>query len=136
MYGKLFESIYDGTLVEDWKALVTFQQMIILCDQDGILDMTAGAMSRRTGIPLEIIKQGIEILENPDKASRSPKESGKRIIRLNDHRDWGWQIVNHKHYRDLRTANDKREYMRVYMQEKRAKESKERLDELDRLMKK
>ena len=122
MYGKLFESIYDGTLVEDWRALITFQQMIILCDSDGILDMTPSAMARRTGIPLEHIKDGIAILENTDTESRTPDESGRRIVRLDDHREWGWRIVNHKHYRDLRTANDKREYMRNYMREKREKE--------------
>lgn len=122
MYGKLFESIYDGTLVEDWRALITFQQMIILCDSDGILDMTPSAMARRTGIPLEHIKDGIEILESNDDHSRTPDEKGRRIVRLDDHREWGWRIVNHKHYRDLRTANDKRTYMRKYMQDKRARE--------------
>ena len=122
MYGKLFESIYDGTLVEDWRALITFQQMIILCDSDGILDMTANAISRRTGIPADIINKGIEILESDDHFSRTPDEKGRRIVRIDDHRNWGWRIVNHKHYRDLRTANDKREYMRNYMREKREKD--------------
>jgi len=122
MYGKLFESIYDGTLVEDWEALITFQQMIILCDSDGVLDMTASAIARRTGIPIKHIKHGISVLESPDPESRSPNSKGKRIIRLNDHREWGWTIVNHKHYRDLRTADDRREYMRKYMRDKREKE--------------
>ena len=124
MYGKLFESIYDGTLVEDWQALITFQQMIILCDSDGVLDMTIGAISRRTGIPAKHIKHGIEILEGADPESRSPNEEGKRIIRIDEHRAWGWTIVNHKHYRDLRTSNDRREYMRQYMRDKRKKLTK------------
>jgi len=119
MYGKLFVSIYDGTLAEDWRALVTFQQMIILCDQDGILDMTPAAIQKRTGIPIEHIKAGIEILEAEDPYSRTPKENGRRIVRLSDTRRWGWRIVNHKHYRDLRTADDRREYMRKYMRTKR-----------------
>lgn len=122
MYGKLFVSIYDGTLAEDWRALVTFQQMIILCDQDGILDMTPLAIQKRTGIPIEHIKAGIEILESEDPYSRTPREHGKRIIRLSDDRPWGWHIVNHKHYRDLRTAEERREYMREYMRGKRAKD--------------
>lgn len=122
MYGKLFESIYDGTLVEDWRALITFQQMIILCDSDGILDMTVGAISRRTGIPQEHIKHGVTVLEAPDVQSRTPDEEGKRIVRIDDHRAWGWRIVNHKYYRDLRTKEDRREYMRNYMREKRSKQ--------------
>ena len=120
MYGKLFESIYDGTLVEDWRALITFQQMIILCDSDGVLDITIPAMARRTGIPIEHIRHGVKILESPDPSSRTPNEKGKRIIRIDEHREWGWVIVNHKHYRDLRTSSDRREYMRNYMAKKRA----------------
>ncbi len=122
MYGKLFVSIYDGTLVEDWRALITFQQMIILCDQDGILDMTPHAIQQRTGIPIEHLKAGIEILENKDPYSRTAKENGRRIIRISPERPWGWEIVNHKHYKELRTAEDRREYMREYMREKREKE--------------
>lgn len=122
MYGKLFESIYDGTLVEDWQALITFQQMIILCDSDGTLDMTPSAISRRTGIPINHIKHGIKILEKEDPESRTPDENGKRIKRIDEHRDWGWVIINHKKYRDLKTSSDRREYMRRYMRKKREKE--------------
>lgn len=101
MYGKIFESIYDGSLAEDWRALITFQQMIILCDADGRIDMTALAISRRTGIPIEHIKAGIQILESPDPSSRTPGEEGRRIILLDQHRDWGWMIVNHTYYKGL-----------------------------------
>ena len=61
MYGKIFESIYDGTLGDDWRALITFQQMIVLCDSDGVVDMTPAAISRRTNIPVEHIEAGIKI---------------------------------------------------------------------------
>ena len=98
MYGKLFESMYDGTLVEDWRALITFQQMIVLCDPDGIVDVTPAALSRRTGIPIEHIEKGIGILEGEDPYSRTPDSDGRRIVRLDDHRQWGWYIVNHKKY--------------------------------------
>jgi len=120
MYGKIFTSIYDGTLAEDWRALITFQQMIVLCDSDGLLDMTPQAISKRTGIPIEHIKAGIEILENKDPYSRTDKEDGRRITRVDDHRPWGWYIVNHKYYRDLKTKQERRDYMREYMRNKRA----------------
>jgi len=101
MYGKLFDSMYDGTLVEDWRALITFQQFIILCDADGTVDMTPSAISRRTGIPIEHIKAGIEILENADPYSRTPDEDGRRIAHIDEHRPWGWYIVNHNKYKKL-----------------------------------
>lgn len=126
MYGKIFHSIYDGTLAEDWRALITFQQLIVLCDADGIIDMTPQSIARRTGIPIEHIEAGLSILTEPDPQSRSDKEDGKRILPIDD-RGWGWQIVNHKFYRDLRTADDRREYMRNYMRNKRKEESKQKL---------
>ena len=122
MYGKIFHSIYDGTLAEDWRALITFQQLIVLCDADGVVDMTPQSISRRTGIPIEHIEAGIAILIAPDPSSRTTNDQGKRLLPLNPDRDWGWEIVNHKHYRDLRTAEDRREYMRNYMKEKRSKQ--------------
>lgn len=124
MYGKLFASMYDGSLamVGPWEALVTFQQMIILADQEGFVDMTPDAISRRTIIPLEIIRKGIEELEKPDPQSRDSTNDGRRIERISAERDWGWQILNYAKYRQIRSAEERREYMRGYMRKKREKE--------------
>lgn len=120
MYGKIFEQIYDGSLRLNWKALITFQQMIVLCDSDGVVDMTHEALHFRTGIPLEIINEGIQELESPDERSRSPEHNGRRIIRLDEHRDWGWFLVNHQYYRDLISREEKKEKDRIRIKEKRA----------------
>jgi hypothetical protein len=112
MYGKIFDSIYDGTLAEDWRALVTFQQFIVLSDPDGVVDMTQNAIARRTGIPIEHIEAGVKFLEQPDPYSRTEGHSGVRIERLDKHRPWGWRIVNHKKYRDLSSRQDKKRYDR------------------------
>lgn len=120
MYGRIFRSIYDGTLADNWQALVTFQQLLVLCDQQGIVDMTPGAISRTTGIPLDIIGAGLAALEAPDPASRTPTEEGRRVARLDDHRDWGWRIVNFAAYRAIRSAEDKRQADRVRIARKRA----------------
>lgn len=121
MYGKVFESMYDGTLASEgpWQALVTFQQLIVLADQDGVVDMTASAISRRTSIPLEIIKAGLEVLVQPDPDSRTPDEDGRRIVCLESHRDWGWQIVNHRKYQQMRNAEERREYLRLAQAKRR-----------------
>lgn len=123
MYGKVFSSMYDGTLATKgpWQALVTFQQMIVLADKDGVVDMTAHAISRRTSIPLEIIEAGIVELALPDPESRSAVEDGRRIVLLEGHRTWGWQIVNYAKYAALRSAEERREYMRIAQAEHRAR---------------
>lgn len=108
MYGKVFESMYDGTLAGHWQALVTMQQLIVLATPDGVVDMTPDSIARRTTIPLEIIVAGIEHLEQPDPHSRSPDEGGRRIVRIEPHRPWGWRLVNHAKYRDLVSQEQKR----------------------------
>lgn len=121
MYGKVFTQMYDGTLATrgPWQALVTFQQMIVLCDSDGVIDMTPEAIARRTTLPLDIVNIGIAALEQPDAESRTPALEGRRIVRLSDQRTWGWKIVNYAHYRALRSQEDRREYMRTYQRERR-----------------
>lgn len=123
MYGKIFAQIYDGSLYGHWQALVTFQQMIVLAEQDGTLNMTPQALAARTSIPLEIIQAGIEELERPDADSRTPTEEGRRIVRLSEHRSWGWRIVNFEAYNKLRSAEERREYMKQYQRERRKQES-------------
>lgn len=116
MYAKIFAQIYDGTLCTrgPWQALVTFQQMLVLADQDGNVDMTATAISRRTTIPEDIIRCGIESLLLPDEESRTPAEDGRRIVPLSEGRSWGWRIVNYAHYRQLKRESDRRDYHREY----------------------
>jgi hypothetical protein len=123
MYAKIFAQIYDGTLCTHgpWQALVTFQQFLVLADQNGVVDMTANAISRRTTIPLDIIKQGIDALLLPDPESRTPTEEGRRIVSLSDGRGWGWRVVNYGHYRQLKREEDRREYHRQHWQKRKAK---------------
>jgi hypothetical protein len=108
--------MYDGTLYGHWQAIVTFQQMIVLADADGIVDMTPQAMAARTSIPLEIIQAGLPILESADPYSRTPGQDGRRIELLDQHRPWGWHIVNHEKYKRLRDADELREQNRERQQ--------------------
>ena len=119
MYGKIFTSMYDGTLADNWEALITFQQMIVLSNAQGIIDMTTIALSRRTGIPIDVIEKGIKILEKPDKYSRTNVEDGRRISLIDEHKPWGWYIVNHLKYRNIGNHEDKKKADRIRIAEKR-----------------
>lgn len=134
MYTKIFKQMYDGTLVgsNHWHTLVTFQQMLILADPEGVVDMTPEAMSRTTGIPVDVLRSGIAELMKPDTNSRTPDHEGRRIIPLDDHRDWGWSITNFTHYRDMVDNETRRAYFRKYKSEyrknKKLRESKTDVD--------
>jgi hypothetical protein len=127
VYAKIFSQIYDGTLCTNgpWEALVTFQQMLILADQDGAVDMTIPAIARRTTIPREIIERGVVALMEPDPDSRTPTEEGRRLVPLADGRTWGWRIVNYVKYRQIKREEDRREYHREYWHKRKLKDSTE-----------
>lgn len=120
MYGKIFAKMYEGTLYGHWEALVTFQQMIVLCDADGMIDMTPQAIASRTSIPLDIIERGIKVLEAPDPYSRSPEQDGRRIERIDGHRPWGWHLVNHSKYMAMQDADTVRAQTRERVRKHRA----------------
>lgn len=111
--------MYEGTLYGHWQAIVTLQQMLVLCNSEGVVDMTPQAMSARTSIPLEIIQKGIEVLSQPDPYTRTPGEEGKRIVLIEDHRPWGWYIVNYKKYQKLKSHQEKLEADRTRIADKR-----------------
>lgn len=96
------------------------QQLIVLSTPDGIVDMTPDAIANRTTIPLDIIKKGLAFLEQPDPYTRTPGEDGRRIVPLDEHRPWGWRLVNHGKYTRLRNMEEKREADRVRIYEKRS----------------
>jgi len=127
MYGKIFKSMYEGTLYGQWEAIITMQQFIVPADMDGIVDMTPPSIAAQTSIPLKIIEKGIKTLEADDPYSRTEGQNGKRIRLLNPNRPWGWEVINYKKYRDMASAEDKRIYMKEYMRKYRVKPCKEKL---------
>lgn len=101
MYAKVFTSMWDGSLYGKLEASAVLMACVTLCNAQGILDMTPEAISGRTGWPVEFVRKGITELEQPDARSRTPDDDGRRLAKLDDHRDWGWLIVNYEKYRTL-----------------------------------
>jgi hypothetical protein len=86
--------------------------LLVLADRDGVVDMTLDAIARRTNVPETIVANAIAHLMCADRASRSPEEDGRRLVKLDSRRDWGWQIVNYDHYRNIRDEESRRAYFR------------------------
>ena len=133
MYAKVFRQMYDGSLatVGPWEAMVTFQQFLILADRYGDVDMTPEVIARTSTIPLEIILKGIDALTKPDEKSRTPSEDGRRITLIDPHRDWGWTVVNYEKYAAMRSAEERREYKRRWMEHKRKLTNVDSVDVVD-----
>jgi len=81
--------------------------------------MTPQSISRRTGIPIEHIKAGMEGEERDEKYSRTPDQEGRRIELIDPHRPWGWFIVNHEKYKLLKDSDTVRAQNRARKQKQR-----------------
>lgn len=122
LYARVFVQILDSSLAENWQARHVFEDMLKLAS-DGVVDMTRQAIARRTNVPLEVINEAIAVLEAPDPASRDQQDDGRRLVRIDEHRDWGWMIVNWSKYEAIRSSGDEkvktRERVRRFRERKR-----------------
>lgn len=124
MFAKVFGQIFDSSIAEDYNCRRMFMDLLVLADETGAVDMTPEAIARRTNVPLDEVKRYLSELCQPDPTSRSLLEEGKRLIPLSPDRDWGWQIVNYRHYRNLRDKEALRNYFRQAQRDYRAKKKR------------
>lgn len=109
LYAKVFTQILDSSIAEDFEVRHVFEDFLKVCtigENGGIVDMTRQALSRKFNMPLDKLNRAIERLEAPDLNSRNQDFEGRRLVRIDDHRDWGWRIVNWVEYEKLKTKAD------------------------------
>lgn len=109
LYAKVFTQILDSSIAEDFEVRHVFEDFLKVCtigDNGGVVDMTRQALSRKFNVPLDKLNRAIERLEAPDPNSRNQDFEGRRLVRIDDHRDWGWRIVNWVEYEKLKTKAD------------------------------
>ena len=124
MYCKLFASLYQGTLRGRSNEILVFTNLLAHAGRDGTVDKHFRAIAEETGLAREDVEAAISVLESPDPESRSPDENGARIVRLDEHRVWGWRIVNYGKYRAIRSEEDRAEQNRISQQRWRDKQRK------------
>src|SRR5271154_2977576 len=112
MYSKVFKQIFESSIAEDHVVRHVFMDLLVLANRHGDVDMTLSAISRITNVPLDIVSHSIEVLCQPDSESRTKICEGRRLTLLDDHRDWGWKIVNFEAYNAMRNEDARREYFR------------------------
>lgn len=113
MYCKLFASLYQGTLRGRSNEILVFTNLLAHAGRDGTVDKHFRAIAEETGLTIDEVREAVAVLEAPDPESRSPDENGARIIRMDEHRIWGWRIVNYGKYRAIRSEEDRAEQNRL-----------------------
>lgn len=99
-YTPLFDSLTKGTLCGRWPDIGLWPIVLSLADKHGIVDCTPVHLAAITGLPVDEVIACMERFCEPDPYSRSQDCEGRRLIQLDGHRDWGWQVVNHAKYRE------------------------------------
>jgi hypothetical protein len=124
LYARVFVSILDSSLASDWKVRHVFEDLLKLAF-DGVVDMTRDAIARRLNMPFDVVDTAINQLESPDPTSRDQDNEGRRLLRLDDHRNWGWLISNWDKYEEIRSLADQRAANRSRVSRCRSKKEKE-----------
>ena len=127
MFAKVFFQIFESSISDDYLVRHVFMDLLVLSDEDGVVDKTSKAISRITNVPLEVVEMAISKLCAPDPQSRTPDHDGRRLVLIDENRDWGWKIVNYLKYRQIRDEEARRISNRSYKRDQRAKEKAEAL---------
>jgi len=94
--------------------------MIANADARGIVDADTRLIQSVTGLTVDQVRESTLALESPDPESRTSTCDGARIVRIDEHRDWGWLIVNHEKYMYLTDLDHKRQLTRDRVRKHRA----------------
>jgi hypothetical protein len=118
MYAKLFSRIAQSSLMEeDIETRYCFMMLLAIADSGGDVIGTDVALARTVNLPLDTFKRCIVALMAPDPDSNSQVHEGRRIMPSESGR--GYLLVNYATYRSIKTAEEKKAYMREYMQRRR-----------------
>lgn len=112
MYAKIFKSLYQGTLRGNSHGILVFTNLLAHADARGEVDLHPRAIAEEVGLSVDQVRAALIELESPDEESRSFEHEGRRLIRLDTHRSWGWLIVNYAKYRAIRSEDDRKEQNR------------------------
>jgi hypothetical protein len=107
-FAKVFSSLWQGSMFGDADAQLVFVLLLAHADASGVVDVAHELIAAMTGIPVDRVRSAVERLEAADPRSRTPDLDGRRIVRLNEWRDWGWQVVNYSAYRAARDEDMRR----------------------------
>jgi len=122
MFGKIHDCIFGSSIMEEDVVIrYVWMCMITIADQNGIVDETIPALARRFNLNVNEMIKSIDALERTDISSRNMEHEGRRIERIRE--TYGWRILNYNYYRNLQSAQDRKEYMKNYMRVKRSKQS-------------
>jgi len=121
-YTKLFHSILDSSIWRQSKETrLVWITVLAMTDRDGIILASVPGLADRAKVSLEECQSALKVLMGPDKWSRDKGNEGRRLREV----DGGWEVLNHRKYRELMSKEERKEYNRVKQAEYRVKKQAE-----------
>jgi hypothetical protein len=105
-YTPVFDTVLEGTLCGKWPHTGVWLCLLSQCDYRGYIDQVPELLAIKMGIPLADLLTCIRDFTQPDARSRSPESEGRRLVPIDDARDWGWRVVNVGLYRKRAAGHD------------------------------
>ena len=109
----VLSSIWEESL----ETKVVWITMLAMADADGFVDATIPGLAKMAGVSKAKTRVAIEKFLDPDPDSRTTEHEGRRIAVM----DGGFVLLNHSKYRAKRDPDARKEYMKKYMRDYRAK---------------
>lgn len=90
--------------------------MLAMADKNGRIWSSIPGLANRARVSIQEAEEALETFLSPDPYSRTPEHEGRRIEPI----DGGWALLNHAKYRALRDSEERKEYKREWIKERRA----------------
>ncbi len=104
-YTKVFSSIVHSTIWrEPHHIRIVWVTMLAISDARGEVLASTPGLADLSRVTIDECKEALELFQSPDPDSGNPANEGRRIERIQG----GWRLLNHKHYRDLMSADERR----------------------------
>lgn len=92
--------------------------MLALKRRDGVVYASVPGLASRANVPLADTQAALKCFMTPDPFSRTKEHEGRRIEEV----DGGWLVLNASKFDKIRSIEERREYMKNFMADKRAAE--------------
>jgi hypothetical protein len=110
MYGKLFATLYSGSMVgSGFPAFALLPYCIANADVDGAVTLNPRLLAPVFGGSVSEVEDAIRFLCEPDPDSRKPAEDGRRLLHIGGLQ---YRLTSYAHYRAIKNREDQREYER------------------------
>lgn len=118
MYGKHFESMYEGSMYGAGVAVFAVWGYVIAHVRKSRVELNPVKLADTLGGDVKEMASAIEVLMKPDANSRHKEHDGRRLLREGQ---FQYFVPSWESYQGIRNSDDRREYNKIKQREYRAK---------------